>query len=236
MRETDPDSYRYVWLGDCRPAVKGAVYEREMATAESEGRLTSLQYDPTVPVHTYWDLGWNDTTTVWMVQFIAREVRVIDYYQSNQQTIADDIQALQSRGYVWGTDYLPWDADKSGLKAGKSIRQMAVSLGRKVSIVPQGEVHVGIQAVRMMFPRIWFDAKRCADGLQALRHYRYAEPGKSGTLKREPVHDEASHAADGLRGIAMAATPPAKLPKPPTLREQYGGYYGNMGSGGGGWT
>jgi phage terminase large subunit len=119
------------------------------------------------------------------------------------------VRELQTKPYVWGTDYLPWDAASTGrLATGKSVEAVMRGIGRKVQVVRQNLVHVGIAAVRRMMPISWFDIDKCADGIQALRHYRYGEikvlstPDHK-TPTREPLHDWASHAADGLRTAAM---------------------------------
>jgi phage terminase large subunit len=61
----------------------------------------------------------------------------------------------------------------------------------------------GIAAVRAIFPKCYFDREKCADGLQSLRHYRYAFDEELRTYKREPLHDWASHDADALRTLAV---------------------------------
>lgn len=210
-RKENQREYEHIWLGACRSAVTDAIYEGELAQAELQNRITRVDYDPAHPVHTYWDLGWNDTTTCWMIQYIARELRVINYHQSHRKTIEADIKAIQEWGYMWGTDYLPWDGGSTSKQTGKSMQQTMTQMGRKVHVVPQSAVHLGIQAVRLQFPRMWFDSVRCAEGIKALRYYRYGEPASTGLVKREPLHNWASHAADGLRTCGMARTPAAKI-------------------------
>lgn len=205
----DPDEYAHIWLGQPRRAVVGGIYSVELRKADTEGRICRVPYDPSKPVHTAWDLGWGDLVTIWMFQSAPFEWRFIDYLEGNNRDVTSFVRELQSKPYVWGTDYMPWDAASTGrLATGKSVEAVMRGLGRKVHVVQQSLVHVGIEAVRRMFPLCWFDIDKCADGIQALRHYRYGEikalsTADHKTPTREPLHDWASHAADGLRTGAM---------------------------------
>jgi phage terminase large subunit len=82
--------------------------------------------------------------------------------------------------------------------------------------MPQLKVDQGITAARTIFGKCFFDAEKCADGIQALRHYRYeldeahVDPtGKPG-LQKQPLHDWASHAADAFRTAAVMIREPEK--------------------------
>ncbi len=144
---------------------------------------------------------------------------------------------MQSRGYIYGRDYLPWDlgmhADLMG--HGKSIEGIMREVGRNVQIVPRLSKTDGINAARTIFPQCWFDAERCADGLQALRHYRYGVVEKLGSATREPLHDDASHGADAFRYFAVGIKP--HEPEEPAQEEEEFTHVGRFGSygGGGGW-
>ena len=205
----DPDEYAHIWLGQPRRTVVGGIYAVEFRKVDSEQRITRVPYDPSRPVHTCWDLGWGDLVAIWMFQSAPFEWRFIDYIEGNNRDVGSFVRELQAKPYVWGTDYLPWDAASTGrLATGKSVEAVMRGLGRKVQVVPQNLVHVGIEAVRRMLPLCWFDIDKCADGLQALRHYRYGEikvlsTPDHRTPTREPVHDWASHTADALRTGAM---------------------------------
>ena len=216
LQATDPDAYLTTWEGHCRQTLDGAIYAKEIRAATEQDRLTRVPYDPTKPVHTFWDLGWADNTSIWFAQTIGFETHVIDFYQSSQQPLDHYLKVLQSRGYVLGTCWLPHDARAKQLGSGRSVEELMRAAGRTVQIVPQLSVADGINAVRMVFPNCWFDAERCADGLQALRRYRYDVDKATGERDRQPLHDEASHAADALRYLAVGLREPkaAKAAKP----------------------
>jgi phage terminase large subunit len=205
----DPDEYSHIWLGQPRRSVTGGIYSAELAKADKEERITRVPYDPSKPVHTAWDLGWGDLVAIWMFQAGPFEWRFIDYIEGNNRDVGSFVRELQQRPYLWGTDYLPWDAASTGrLATGKSVEAVMRGLGRKVHVVRQNLVHVGIEAVRRMMPLCWWDISNCADGIQALRHYRYGEikvlsTPDHRTPTREPVHDWASHPSDAFRTAAM---------------------------------
>jgi phage terminase large subunit len=112
---------------------------------------------------------------------------------------------LQQRGYVIGTVWLPHDAQATELGTGRSIEEVTRAGGWRVRIVPKLDVADGISATRTAFPTMFFDRERCADALQALRHYRY-DVDDRGQFSRKPLHDHASHFADALRYTAVAMT------------------------------
>lgn len=204
LRAKDPDAYQHVYLGKCRYTLDGAIYARELREAQEEGRIAAVPYDPTKPVNVYFDLGWADQTSIWFVQHIAGEVRCIDYLEDSQRPFADYLHELQRRSYVYNTMWLPHDAKAKSLGTGRSIEEMARGAGWRVRIVPQLSVVDGINAVRTLFPTIWFDRDRCSDGVQALRHYRYDVDPTTGQFSRNPLHDAASHGSDALRYVAVA--------------------------------
>lgn len=189
-------------------AIAGQVYAAELRESAAMGRITRVPYDPSKPVHTFWDLGWADSTSIWFAQMVGFETRVVDFIQSQQQGINFYLQAIQSRGYVYGNDWLPHDARAKSLGTGKSIEELLRAAGRTVRIVPKLDVVDGINALRTVFPNLWFDAEKCAAGLESLRNYRYEV--KEGQLSKTPVHDWSSHAADAARYMAIALKEPAR--------------------------
>ncbi len=214
LQRKDPVAYQTVWEGHCRQTLDGAIYAAELLAATSADRITRVPYDPTKPVHTFWDLGWADKTSIWFAQAVGFEYHVIDFIQDNQKTLQHFLTMLQGRGYVYGTDYLPHDAqNKTFASAGRSIEQMMRAAGRTVHILPRLGVADGINAARTIFPNCWFDADKCADGLQALRRYRYDVDQATGQMSREPLHDENSHAADAFRYLAVSLRAPTAKKK-----------------------
>ncbi len=199
LKERDPDAWLHVWEGKFRQVLDGAVYAAELRKVDEESRIAEVPHYAGKPVDTFWDLGYRDSTAIWMIQKVGTETRVIDYIEGSQRRIADYVQELQARSYVWGTDYLPHDADAKELGQGMSLREQVEALGRRVQIVPRTpSISVGIEALRSVFGELWFDRVKCATGINHLRRYRYVKNSNNVT-GREPLHDQSSHAADALR-------------------------------------
>jgi phage terminase large subunit len=200
----DPVAYRNIWEGECRSTLEGAIYGNEIRKAEEEGRIMTIPYDALKQVHTFWDLGWADNTSIWFAQSVGPELRLIDYYSNQLQPLQHYMQVLQGKGYIYGTDWLPHDARAKSLATGRSVEEIMLSMGRKVQIAPNLSLFDGINAARTIFNRCYFDKDKCSEGLQALRHYRYDIDPESKQLSGKPLHDWASHGADAFRYFALS--------------------------------
>jgi phage terminase large subunit len=185
-------------------AVVGSYYGKPMAEADSEGRVTRVPYDPVAQVWTAWDLGIADATAIWFAQVVGREVHVIDYYETSGADLGHYVREIVRRPYVYGGHIVPHDAQAKELGTGKSRLEVLASLGLKgIAVTPNHRVEDGINAVRMLLPRCWFDKERCERGIDALRLYRADYDAKGETLRPRAVHDWTSHAADAFRYLAM---------------------------------
>ena len=215
LREKDPDTYHHVYEGGTRSTVEGAIYKSEIQAAEKEGRIRAVPYDTMRPVDTFFDLGYADRVSVWAAQRTPFEVKVLRYFEGDHQAIDYYLREIQQWGYILGTCYLPWDGGAKSLGTGRSIEEIVRDKGFKVEVLRQSSIADGINAVRTLFPQIYFDAKLCADGLSYLRRYQWGPSSALGQARREPLHDDASHAADAVRTMAMAIKEPkTKRTKP----------------------
>lgn len=214
MKARDPDSYQHVWEGATVQHLVGAVYGREIAAAESEGRILHIPYDPSKGVSVYADLGWGDMTSLWFAQRVGMERRILKAYQNRHKLWQHYLKFIQDQGYVIECIYLPHDAE-SGSLTGLSVAKQTRDNGLPCYVIPKmaNAVRLGINAVRNLFPSVFFDAANCADGLAALRHYRY-EVDPHGNYSDTPVHDETSHYADAFRYLATADQVKRSSPKP----------------------
>jgi hypothetical protein len=167
-----PEEYAQEFECSFQAANVGAYYGRMMADAEKEGRVGRMPWEPTVPVTTAWDLGMDDATAIWFCQQVGREVHVIDYYEASGEGLTHYVNHLRTKPYVYGDHLLPHDANVKELGTGLSRVEVLQSLGLNPVVVPQQRVEDGINAVRLLLPRCWFDAEKCARGLKALGQYR----------------------------------------------------------------
>lgn len=216
------DTYAQELECDFDAAIRGAIYRAELASLAAEGRICSVPYDPAVPVWTAWDLGIGDATAVWCAQLVGKEVHIIDYYEATGEALVHYVEWLDSRPYRYSFDLLPHDAGARELGTGKTREEMLRANGRKVRVLPRQEVDDGINALKMLLGRCWFDSERTARGRECLAHYRRDFNDKMGIYKDSPVHDWSSHAADAARYLAMGlreTSARVDIPRPrPVLR------------------
>jgi len=194
--------------------IMGAVYARELRDAAD--RIMRVPYDPSKPVHLFWDLGRADKTAIWFAQLGPFEYRVIDYMEGVGKHIGEYIPDLQAKRYVFGDCWLPHDANNELLASARTVAQQLRDAGFKVRTVPKTSIDTRIEAARLMFPLIYFDEKRTEEGITALRNYRYDVDEETKQLSNAPLHDWASHAADAFGYMAVALREPKKheLAKP----------------------
>ncbi len=203
LKSRDEDAYLNIWEGHCRVTLDGAIYADELRAATADGRITRVPYTESAPVQTFWDLGWADCTSIWFAQKVGFEYRIIDCHQDRLKKLTHYLKVIQDRGYVYDAHYLPHDADNESLGS-ESIAKTMRKMGLRVVVVPRvADKPSGLKATREIFGNCWFDADKCADGLQALRHYRY-EIDEQGRWGKHPAHDENSHFADAFEQFARS--------------------------------
>lgn len=219
--QTTEDQYQQEYECSFEAAIVGAIYGVEMRQATEQGRVCAVEPETTAPVHTAWDLGWRDDTAIWWYQVVRGEVRVLDYYAVSGADIAHLAGVIASKSYRYGKHHLPHDARAKTLASGgKSIiEQLAAHLGLdKLTIVPDIGLQDGIQAVRQMLPRCWFNEPKCRDGIEALRQYQREYDEDKKAFRMTPVHNWCSHPADAFRMLAVAWRQEPQQTVPPSER------------------
>lgn len=181
---------------------EGTYYGRHMACARSEGRITRVRCDDSIPVHTAWDLGYNDSTAIWFVQVVGKEVHVIDYIEGSGESLAHWIGVVLKKPYVYGKHLAPHDIRVHEYSSGQSRLVTARKLGLQFIPVPRVDVVPGIDAVRNLLSRCWLDAQACVDGIKALDTYKKEWNDRLGCWGANPLHTGASHGADAFRYLA----------------------------------
>jgi phage terminase large subunit len=205
-KEEGESRFNQEYLCSFAAGVIGSYYGNAMERLEAAGRIGNVAWLPNLPVHTGWDLGRRDDTVIWFFQLVGTEVHFIDYLQSNGSDISWYAKELDKKPYKFGTHCLPHDADSEHLAADKTIAGSLRMLGyRDQRIVPRpADVNHAINAGRMILPRCRFDRERCERGIAALQNYRRAWDEKNRVFNDKPLHDWASHGADGFRTAAVA--------------------------------
>ena len=211
------DQYLQEYECSFEAAILGAFFGKEMREAEQQGRICQVPYDPNLPVYSSWDLGYRDDTAIWFYQIGRGEIRVIDFHAVSGADIYDIAETVTQKLYRYARHYLPHDARAKSLQTGKSIiEQLATHLDvAKLAVVPDIGVQSGIQAVRMILPRVWFDAEKCREGIEALRQYQREYDEDKKAYRQSPRHDWTSHPSDAFRMLAVSYAEQAD--KTPTL-------------------
>jgi phage terminase large subunit len=209
LKLRDPDSYLTVWEGNCRSVLDGAIYANEIRKATEEGRITAVPYEASKGVIAVFDLGRADKTSIWFAQQIGFEYRLIDFYENRGFAFNHYMKLVREKPYIIERLVLPHDATASLLASERTIEQQARDNGFDTTVITRASIESGIDAARAIFNKCYFDESKCADGLNALRRYRY-EVDESGQWSKRPLHDEYSHAADAFRYFASSMTTETK--------------------------
>ena len=209
-RDLTEEQYAQEFECSFEAAIIGAYYGKLMAQAERDKRIAGVPYEPTTLVWTSWDLGIRDATAIWFAQVVGRETRIIDYYEASGTDLGHYVREIMARPYIYAGHIVPHDAQAKELGTGKSRLELLETLGLKnITVAPMHRIEDGINAVRVLIPKCWFDAQKCARGVDALKLYRAAvdekmhDPRGQPVLKPQPVHDWTSHAANSFRYLAM---------------------------------
>ena len=201
--EMDKGEFDQEMLCSWSAQVKGAYYAEKLDLAEKEGRIGGVPYQEDCLVGTSWDLGINDATAVWFWQICGREIHFIDYKEFTGAGLPDIIRELQTYPYIYDYHIGPHDIKVRELGSGVTRLETAARLGMKFNVARNIAVIDGINGVRDILGRCWFDEKKCRDGLEALRLYRSDWDDVKRVASLRPVHDWTSHASDAMRYFAV---------------------------------
>jgi len=223
-KKIDPEGYKNIWDGQCKPAVEGAIFYKEIQEAEAERRICNIPYDPLLKVHLVMDLGFGDSLSIAFIQKHLSEIRVIKYLEYHQTKL--DVLSAQLREYYynWGKIWLPHDGFAKTLNSGgKSTYDVLTSLGWSVAEkneITQLSIEDGIRIARMKFNQFYFDESTVAAPLdttpppgqtlltkrliECLKRY-HRKINKQTNAPGAPVHDEFSHGSDCFRYVAINA-------------------------------
>ena len=202
--------------------VQGSYYGHLLSRSQEEGKITKVPYEPTMLVDTAWDLGVGDSTAIWFVQSVGHEIRVIDYIENSGEGLNYYVKLLREKPYAYGRHYAPHDIEVREFTNGKSRRETAKLLGIDFTVVPNMSIDDGIDAVRSIIPKCWFDQEKCEKGISCLKNYHKEWDEKDKVFKNKPDHDWTSHGSDAFRYFAVGYRPFKEL------RPQLIGYTGGM--------
>jgi len=187
--------------------VPGAYFSLQNAAAKREGRFTNVPIHTDVPVDTYWDLGMDDSMSIWFAQDIGREVHMIDYLEGSGEGLPYYAKELSKKPYIYGRHVAPHDIKVRELGPGRSRKESASKLGIEFETVKKAaHKEDAIEAARTIFSQCWFDKTRCARGLNALENYKKEYDYKKKVFMSIPVRDWSAHGADAFMTFACSHT------------------------------
>lgn len=181
---------------------EGHYYSKQMNTARHENRVGFIPYDDSLPVYTAWDLGYNDSTAIWFFQLFGKEIRLIDYLEGSGESLTYWVSQVQKKDYIYEKHLAPHDIKVHEYSTGTTRQTIARKLGLNLIPVPRTEIIPGIDVVRGILNRCWFDEKKCAQGIKCLENYKKEWDERRGCWRSQPLHDFSSHGADAFRTLA----------------------------------
>lgn len=185
-------------------ANEGLYYGALMTRARSEGRIRKVYHEEKTSVYTAWDLGFSDSTVIWFFQVCGQEIHLLEYYEDSGKPLTHYLKHLKDKPYSYGKHFVPHDAAIHEYSSGASRVEVARSHGIEFTVTPKLTVIEGIDAVRNILNRCWFDEEKCSVGIRMLESYKRGWDDKNGCWKNDPVHNEASHGADAFRMLAIS--------------------------------
>ncbi len=181
---------------------EGTYYAKYLTQARLESRICSIPYDDSLPVHTAWDLGYNDSTTIWYFQVFGKEIRLIDYDEGSGESLEFWLNLVKNKPYTYDRHLAPHDIMVHEYSSGMTRQSAARKLGISLICVQKLDPIRGIDTARNLLPRCWFDLKKCEKGIKALENYKKEWDERHACWRSSPLHNWASHGADAFRTLA----------------------------------
>ena len=187
--------------------VEGAIYGQIISEIRAAGHITTFERDRGAPVFSSWDLGWNDSMTVWLWQIVGRDVLVLWERTARHETMAQAYGEIERTQIPVMGHFLPHDGKHGNVVSGRITPKAALEKAGAINVVvvPQiSRLDVGINLLRDVIARAWFNVPACEYGVSALEAYHTKDETTNGVTSKEPVHDWASHPSSALRTMAEA--------------------------------
>ena len=201
--EMGEDKYRQEFECSFDAAVEGSYYGQILNELEEKKHMQEIPREELSRTFTAWDLGMGDSTSIWVAQLVGSEIRLIDYYENHGVGLDHYVKWIKDNDYLKAQHILPHDVRVRELGTGKSRMEMLEEAGLQVKIAPRMSLDDGIQAVRRILPRCWFNVPKVQTGLNCLRNYRRDYDEKRKIFYERPLHDWSSHGSDSFRYLAL---------------------------------
>jgi hypothetical protein len=220
-KEMGEDKYNQEFECSFNAAVEGSYYGKLINDLEEKGRLCDITRDDLCRTYVAWDLGMGDSTAIWVAQATGQEVRLLDYVENHGQGLDWYVNWLKDNKWEKAEQLLPHDVEVRELGTGKSRLEVLREAGLDVRVLPRLSVDDGIQAVRRLLPRCWFNMPQVKQGLDCLRNYRRDYDEKRNVFFDKPMHDWASHGSDSFRYLALGMEQNTTWSQPITVKTSW---------------
>lgn len=197
--------------------IEGAYYSKQMMRVMEEKRIRNVPYEPSILVDTWWDIGTakkkSDATSIVFTQDIGLEIHIIDFYGNSGEGLKHYVKVLQDKPYVYKNHWAPHNIKIQEFGTGKTRLEMAAKFGIRFRVVPNIGLLDGIEAVRIILSKCWFDEEKTARLRKALLSYRKEWDDKLGKWIEHPLGDWSADPADAFRMIGVGHQDHIKLGK-----------------------
>ena len=199
-----PDLVQQEYYSSFQAGVEGSYYCKYIDRMRLNNQIGSVPWESGFKVHTAWDIGVRDSTTIIFFQVIGQTVRIIDYYEKNKEGLEHYVNYVLSKDYTYGKHIGPHDIKVKEFGSGMTRIEKARQLGIRFEIAPSVSIMDGIESVRSALSKIWIDEDRCVKLIRALENYRQEYDDKRQVYRDKPLHDVYSHACDSLRYLCIS--------------------------------
>lgn len=209
-KDMDPEEFAQEYECSFDAALKGAIYAEEVNQLFSDKRVRPDLYEPNLPTHVVFDLGFTDSTVaIWWQEHRTGELIVVNVEATQGKDIFHHIERIaQFQGaHDLGDVWLPHDARAKSLQTGRSLIEQFLDNDIRPQIVPNHKVRDRIQATRKMFPRIHIEENSGDDLIEALKGYRRQWDDNLLRFSDTPLHDWCSDYADAFGYMCVVAAP-----------------------------
>lgn len=205
LKAMDYEEYMHVYEGQLREFAEGAIYAQQLRELKNTpNRYTRLPVTGN-EVHTFWDLGKDDATSIWFMQQNGPWCDFLHYYENNFEDIPFYAEAVKEianeRGFNLGYHFMPHDVEQDIFGMEMTRKKQFEAAGIKpIRVVPRiTDLQEGIMMTKRKFKMCRFDEEHAADGWNCLTNYRRNKNEDTGKYTDQPVHDWASHGSDSFR-------------------------------------
>jgi phage terminase large subunit len=216
-----PEQYEHIWEGGYVTALSGAYWAKHLQTAKDDGRIGFYPADPLMTIRLFADIGGTgaraDAFALWAMQFIGREIRVVNYYEVIGQPLDAHIAWCRSQGYTpdRAQFWVPHDGATQDKVYDVSYESALRKAGYTVTVVPnqgKGAATQRIERARVLFPQVRFHESTTEAGRAALGWYHEKRDEQRG-IGLGPEHDWSSHGSDAY-GLGMVVWQEPQVMKP----------------------